>query len=222
MWPCATASRWDEPHGGRRYDQGSSLLLVLLVLPVVTALAGVLVLAATTETLTAFRHQQALLVRYAARALAERVVADLRQQVDWSSVLAGASSSAFSDTETTWQVDSDQSVDLDVRGATLQAAANAEVARGADTPRWRLYAWGPLGQLVTPVAWPNLPVFVAAWVADDGEDGDGDPSSDANGIVTVHAEAFGRGHARWGVTALVARGAKGPEDVWRLSWRDEP
>jgi hypothetical protein len=222
MWQCATCSRWTEGIRALRRDEGSSLLLVLLVVPVVTALAGVLVLATTTETLTASRHQQSLLVRYAARALAERVVADLRGQADWSRVLSGTSTSAFSETGTTWQADGDSSVDLGVRGAALQAATNAEVARGADTPRWRLYAWGPLSRLVTPVALPDLPAFVGAWVADDGEDGDGDPSADSNGMVTIRVEAFGRGHARWAVTALVARGTRGLEDVWRLSWKDEP
>lgn len=222
MWPCAMPSRWDDrPHAFWR-DEGSSLLLVLLVVPVITTLAGVIVLAATSETLTAFRYQQALQVRYAARALAERVVADLRQQADWSAVLSGYSLSAFSGGDTTWQADSRSSVNLGARSADLQAATAAEAPRGADTPRWQLYAWGPLHQLVTPAVLPDLPVFVAAWVADDGEDGDGDPSTDTNGMVAIHAEAFGRDHARWAVTALVARGTRGPEDVWRLSWRDDP
>lgn len=97
-----------------------------------------------------------------------------------------------------------------------------EVARGPDTPRWLLYAWGPFSHHTTTVTLPELPVFLGAWVADDGEDRDGDPSADSNGVVTVHAEAFGRGHARWAVTALVARGAGGLDDVWRLSWKDEP
>jgi hypothetical protein len=221
MSPCATASRRVEPRRTAWREEGSSLLLVLLVVPVVTALAGALVLAATTELLTSSHYQQALHVRHAARAMAERVVADLRRRAEWSGVLSGASLSAFSGGETTWRADSRSLVDLAVRGAELQAATMADVPRGADTPRWQLYAWGPLRQLVTPAMLPDLPVFVAAWIADDGEDGDGDPSADANGVVTIHAEAFGQDRARWAVTALVARGPGGVEDVRRVSWRDD-
>jgi hypothetical protein len=221
MWSFRTRSPSDERCRSFARDDGSSLVLVLLVVPVAAALAGLLVLATTAETLTAFRHRQSFVVRYAASALAEQVVADLRRQADWTPVLSGLVTSTFSGPETSWQLDDATRVDLGARQAAIQAATDTDEPRGADTPRWRPYAWGTLARLAAPSAPPGESAVVGAWVADDGEDGDGDAAADSNGIVAVHVEAFGRGRARWALTLLLARGRGGPEDLWRLSRRDD-
>lgn len=222
MWRCATCSPWDDRRGLLRHEEGSGLLLVLLVIPVATALAGLLVLATSAHTLTTLRFQHTQHVRYAARALAERVVSELRQQADWTPIVSGGLTSSFSGGALTWEPGVGTPVDLELRGEALQADTNTNMPRGADTPRWRLYAWGLVEHLATPATFPSMPVFLGAWVADDGEDGDGDPFADSNRAVMVRAEAFGRDNAGAAVTAIVARGAKGLEDVWRLSWKDEP
>jgi hypothetical protein len=56
----------------------------------------------------------------------------------------------------------------------------------------------------------NSSMYVAVWVADDPADGtggvmDGDPLSDVNGTLTLHAEAFGPAGTRKVIEVTVAR-----------------
>jgi hypothetical protein len=46
--------------------------------------------------------------------------------------------------------------------------------------------------------------YVAAWIADDVSDADGNPSADQNGVVTIHAEAFGLAGTRRIIDATLA------------------
>jgi hypothetical protein len=53
-------------------------------------------------------------------------------------------------------------------------------------------------------------MYVAVWIADDPADGtggviDGDPTSDVNGTLTLHAEALGPGGTRKVIEVTVAR-----------------
>jgi hypothetical protein len=47
--------------------------------------------------------------------------------------------------------------------------------------------------------------YVVVWVADDTAERDGDPSRDANGVLLLHAQAFGPRGARKSVDATVMR-----------------
>jgi hypothetical protein len=60
-------------------------------------------------------------------------------------------------------------------------------------------------------------------MADDGDDGDGQPRQDSNGVVLVHAEAFGIRGARAGIEVLAGRvEGEGPQPstVRLLAWRE--
>ena len=106
-------------------------------------------------------------------------------------------------------------IDLDQITADLQSDVASTFALGANTPAWRLYAWGPLTRLAGLPA-TDSGAYVAVWLADDPADADGLPSVDANGTIMVHSEAFGFGATRRGVDAVIARA---PVGVRVLSWR---
>ncbi|MEQ1729229.1 MAG: hypothetical protein ABL982_12710, partial [Vicinamibacterales bacterium] len=85
---------------------------------------------------------------------------------------------------------------------------------GPRNPRWRLFSWGVL-DAATGGTTGGAPLFVAAMVADDPAEVDGDPWSDGGsagpapspgaGIVLVRADAFGRRGARRTVEGAVSR-----------------
>ena len=104
-----------------------------------------------------------------------------------------------------------ETIDLDARTAELNADAARDWSLGADTPRWRLTAWGVL---------PGMPAFrrAAVWIADDVMDGDGIPGEDMNGMLMIHVEAFGPAGASRLVTAHVKREIGAERTV---SWREE-
>jgi hypothetical protein len=58
--------------------------------------------------------------------------------------------------------------------------------------------------------------YVAVWAADDEADGDGQPNRDANGAITLRAEAYGVRGAYQVVLATVRQRPHGTEIV---SWR---
>ena len=69
----------------------------------------------------------------------------------------------------------------------LQADTDTLNLWGANNPRWKLFAWGPLSSML-PDNQIDSAMYVAVWVADDPADGtggviDGDPTSDVNGTL---------------------------------------
>jgi hypothetical protein len=108
-------------------------------------------------------------------------------------------------------------VDLDAATAELQAeSTSSQGTFGANTPVWRLCAWGPLSTLSGPGMLGSAQ-YVTVWVADDPSEADGNPNVDSNGVLTLHSEARGLGGARRVVEATVNRvgGA-----VRIVSWRE--
>ena len=193
---------------------------------VTVLLTGVLLLAfgmaatfmAGAETAIAAADRSGREALYAAEGAAEAARAELAGVPSWDAVLGGQLS-VFHDTGLMAHLpDGPLAVDLAKRTAVLQAAAD-RTGVGVDTPRWRLFAWGPASMLLpAPVA--VGPYYLAVWVADDPADGDGDPLTDANGIVTVHAEAYGPSGVRRAVECVVSRGSETGSRPIVLSWRE--
>jgi hypothetical protein len=187
-------------------DDGVALLLALVLLCLVAALGSALVGLTTTERAMAGNQEMGARGRYAADALAERVVLDLSSVPDWNPILAGVSSSSFFDEAAATSTPGLDPLDLSGLTAALQGVTDEASIVGADTPVWRLFAAGTLAALTgMPRAGP--PVFLAAWVADDDADGDGAPGVDANGTVEIRAEAFGASGVRQAVQITLRRGA---------------
>jgi hypothetical protein len=87
---------------------------------------------------------------------------------------------------------------------------------GKNNPRFRLYAWGPVDDLI-PTSTLNSPYYVAVRIADDAADNDDNPSKDGDvpangaatnpgvGVLTLRAESFGPGGAHHVIEATIAK-----------------
>jgi hypothetical protein len=204
---------------------GQALIIALMAMLLLLALGLALVLDTSTETLVAAQFVAGQEALYAADAGLERVMDELDRAADWNRVLRGADHSAFADgAPSGTRTLADGSV-IDLAAATnmlncghaddcTPAEMDAStVARpwGANNPRWSLFAYGPLGAMVS-TGTINSSLYVAVWVGDDPSENDDDPTTDGNdpsnpgsGVVTVHAEAFGPGGTHRVVEATIGR-----------------
>ena len=176
-------------------DHGAALLLVLIALALLTAIGVSLVVLGDTDARIASSYQAGTETFYAADAAIEWTVQELRALPSGSDALSGLAASSLSDFTQQPVLPWGERVDLDAITSQLQTAANSAAGMGPNTPVWRLFAWGPLSRMIGDDPGATR-TYVAAWIADDVSDGDGNPSADQNGIVTIHAEAFGQAGTR--------------------------
>ena len=176
-----------------------AVLTALLATALLMGLGLSIALIGTTDAALAAHDRTSRALREASLAAAYLAVADLRGQPSWSSVLApgaativSAAPGRFLDADLAPLAPWDGSV-LDLRAMTADVAADADTG-GGDPQVWRLFASGRLPLLMPDAA--VAPWYLAAWVADDRADGDGDPLADANGILVLRAVAFGPRGAR--------------------------
>jgi hypothetical protein len=196
------------------HEHGAALLIAILTTVLLAALAASLVYVSTTETLisAAFRHGEE--TSSAADAALERALLDLDRQTNWSTVLLPPPAnvvSTFVDGSLQFVAPDGRRLDLGQLTAQRQRDSDSTYGAqgfGADNPQWRLYAHAPLAGVLPPGA-ATQPAYLIVWVADDGWDGDGNPSVDSNGRILVHAEAYGGGAARRAIEASVGRAAGG-------------
>lgn len=174
-----------------------AVVIALLATLLLTALGVSIALLGIEESMLSLHERTARALRQAASAGAQLAVADLRLAPSWDPLLAAgampplsAVPGRFLDSTLVppapW---SGTPIDLAAVTSALQAATNA--SRGpADAPQvWRLYLSGPLAR-ASPAAGAG-PWYLAVWIADDKADIDGDPSVDSNGLLNVHAAAYG-------------------------------
>ena len=203
-------------------EQGTALIIALLSMMLLTALGAAVVMVTNTETMIANNHRNSQEAIYSADAVVERVVQDLLMVPRWNDVLAGSVQSSF--------IDGDMAVQKTLPGggkillccggntatAQLQADTDGLNLWGANNPQWKLFAWGPMSEILPGVTVDN-PYYVAVWVADDPADAvpdafgnpgavpDNNALADANGVLTLHAEAIGPTGTRKVVEVTVAR-----------------
>jgi hypothetical protein len=181
------------------------------------ALGSALMLTTVTETKISnnFRHSSEAL--YAADAGLERSMDDVLTIADWDSLLSGASTSAFIDGAPGPRSLSDGST-LDLNEILAYAncqkiscsssdytAVTLERPWGVNNPRWQLFAYGPLDNMI-PTSTVGSPFYVVVMVGDDPSESDGDPSKDGivlcppgtftgcnpgTGVIALRAETFG-------------------------------
>lgn len=202
-------------------QRGSSLVIVLLVLSVLAAVVGALVVTTSGEALVAGRFGERAGGRYAAHAASELAVAALRSLDNWSTVVDGTAVSPYVSGPIQVVLADGTVLDLAALDAEHQSLSDAVAPWGANNPAWTRFVWGPMSVLSEVTLGPPSPYYLVAWVADDGEDGDGNPWVDSNGVVQIHAAAYGARGARLAVTTRVARVGAGPSGVRRVSWRDD-
>jgi PilX N-terminal len=221
-------------------ERGATLIVALMAMLLLMALGLALMLTTTTELLIAGNDRQSYEGVYAAEASLERAIQELGMTSDWNAVLAGTSRSAF--------VDGPPSgLRLLPDGSTISLTEATNVANcgkpsvcsprdmdaiteerpwGMSNPRWMLYAYAPLRDLLPP-ATIDSPFYVMAWVGDDPSENDGDPTRDGTadtnpgrGILMLRSDAFGPGGAHHVVEAAVARSDPGTMGVRLLSWHE--
>jgi hypothetical protein len=222
-------------------DDGMALLVALAILLIISALSSALILWTTTEAQVARGFGLGVEGRYAAVAAAERALVDLAASTDWNAVLDGSLRSTFTDGAPTGtrRLSDGVAIDLDaVRNLANCAHAwpcseaelvafSSERPWGANNPRWQLFAYGPLGDIVGPSS--RSPFYLVVLVADDPSERDGDPLRDAvdptnpgAGIIQLRGEAFGPRGSHREVAVTVARAvAPGPAGaaLRLISWR---
>jgi Tfp pilus assembly protein PilX len=216
-----------------RGESGVALIVALLAMLLLTALGMSLMLTTTTETMITANYRDGLEAMYAADAGIERTMQDLLTVSDWNTLLASTDgvrsnvTSGFATTPLVYTIPNGRTIDLakataaancpqvsPVPSSCTAAQMNASTAErpwGANNPRWRLYAWGPVTDFL-PTDTLNSPYFVAIWVADDPSENDNDPSKDGSsqtnpgsGVIQLRAEAFGPGGAHRAIETTLAR-----------------
>lgn len=195
-------------------EAGSALLVALLIAVLLAGVGAVLITITTTETLIAGAHRYIQETRFAADAAFERALLDLDAVPDWNMVLLPPPANVqatFVDGKT-HPIAPDAGM-LDLTALTLRLQEESDLTSGpgtfgADSPRWRLFGHASFDAILPAGALAPL-AYLIVWVADDGWDGDGDPTRDSNGRLLLAAEAYGAGGTRRRIQGAVARPADG-------------
>jgi hypothetical protein len=206
-------------------DRGSALVIAMLGTALLSGLGVGLITMTTTERNIAANYRKGSELIYAADAAVERVVQDLLLAPDWSPVVSGAVRSAFVDNSLTPTTPTGQALNLMSMTTTLQAQADGVNRWGANNPRWRLFAYGPLAGMAG-AGTIHSDAYVVVWMGDDPSETDNNPDADTNGVVAVIAQAIGANGSIRTVEATVAGGNptgsnRGAAQGARiLSWRE--
>jgi hypothetical protein len=199
-------------------EQGTALIIALMSMMLLTALGAAVVMVTSTETMIANNHRNSQEAVYAADAMVERVVQDLLMVPRWNDVLAGTVQSSFIDgaMSATKTLPGGGTILLTSATDQLQEDTDKLNLWGGNNPRWQLFAWGPVSELL-PNTRIDSPYYVVVWAADDPADAppdaqgnpgsvpDNNALSDSNGTLTLHAEAIGPTGTRKVVEVTVAR-----------------
>jgi hypothetical protein len=217
-------------------------MAALMAMLLLATLGAALVLTTSSETIIAGNFRTGGEGLYAADAALERIVDDLLPVTDWNSLLSGTSRSAFvdgapdgprtlSDGST---IDLTEALNLaNCRKTTACSAADMDLVTderpwGSNNPRWQLYGYGRLNDLM-PGAPASSPFYVVVMVGDDPSELDRDPVRDGvtpcgnagpikgpgdppawscnpgSGVIAVRAESFGPRGAHKVIEMTVAR-----------------
>ena len=206
-------------HARLANQDGTALIIALMSMMLLTALGGAVIMVSRTETAIANNYRNSQEALYAADAAIERVVQDLLMVPRWNDILANGGAGVAGVTSSFTRgnpaspitMPAGGKVTLNATTANMQALTDADDVWGNNDPQWRLFAWGPLSDLLdTSTIDSNM--YVAVWVADDPADAppstgvaDGNPLLDSNGTLTLRAEAIGPGGTRKTIEVTVAR-----------------
>jgi len=208
-------------------ERGSALIATLMVVVLLGTLAAALALVISTESVSAANYVAAQQTLYAADAGIERAIGELRLLASWRSVPASTSSSSdLNDGLSLARAPDGRNLDLVQLTARRQGESDMLYPSTPDRPVWRLFGHASMNRMTGDTA--NAPPYVAVWVADDLDDSDGDPATDTNDVIVVHAAAFGiRGGYREMQATLrredaMAAGLPGVmrADVRLIAWRE--
>lgn len=223
-------------------QRGIALVLVLLATSFLSAVGLGLAMMVFMDRLATGNMRGSLALLHAADAGLELAAHDL-SRADWTAVLAGLGQASFSDgppagdraipgggaVNLTAETNGINCGRVTTCSAAQVTANSTERPWGLNNPHWRLYAYGPLANLIA-VARPAA-CYLAVWIADDTREQDDDPLRDGEvhgrGVLRVRAVAFGPLGSRRAIEAELARvcvGAAGEEvcqpGIRVQSWRE--
>jgi hypothetical protein len=210
-------------------ESGIALIIALMAMSLMMALGLALMVTTMTEGKISGNYRQGSEALYAADAAVERVMQDILTVPNWDDILSGAVTSAFIDGIPSGERTLPDGSKLDLTEATNMVRCGKTTCSDADlvaltddrpwgqnNPKWQLYAYGPLDQML-PDDTINSKMYVVVWVADDPSESDDDPLHDGGPPVgcdpskdaTCSAGNIGRG-----VIAMMAQ-AFGPDGTTR-------
>jgi hypothetical protein len=205
-------------------EQGVALIVSLMAMTLMMALGLALVMTTMTEGKIAANYRDGTEALYAADAAVERVMQDILTIPDWDAMLSDPlATSAFIDGEgpgdkvladgTTINL-AELTNFVNCGKATPCSDADYDALTderpwGANNPRWKLYAYGPITDML-PTATIDSSMYVVVWLADDPSENDCDPLKDG---APANCGANGTNLGR-GVVAMMAY-AYGPNGVHR-------
>lgn len=183
-------------------DRGSALLIALMSTALLTGLGLALVLTTSTETMISANYRSAQEALYGADAALERSIDDLITNSAWTPLLASGTKSSLTDSSSERRLPAGNTIDLAGMTTSLQSSSDAIYGTDPNRPVWRLYSHAPLASLLPGVTTNG---YALVWVGDDLAETDGAPLADSNGILMLHAEAYGEGGSQKAIEATVMR-----------------
>lgn len=208
-------------------ERGSALVVAMLALMLLTALGLALMMTTVSEMAIAANYRDGQEAFHAADAAMERAMQDILTVPDWNTLLSGATQSSFIDGPPSGLRDLPDGSTVSLTAIASQATCGKSVGCsdadittmtterpwGTNNPRFQLYAYGPLAELV-PTDTINSPFYIVVLVGDDPSENDGDPTRDGtsaanpgSGVLTIRAESFGPRGVHRVIEATVARTA---------------
>ena len=208
--------------GPSHSERGAALLIALITAALIAAIAASLIVSTSTDLMITGSYRSSAEAMYGVEAGMERAIGELAAVPDWSVVLSAPSSvvASFDDGSASVAAPDGRRLSVPALTAARQAAGDSVYGPaefGPDGPVWRLFAHAGL-QRVLPPALISPPGYILVWVADDGGDGDGDPSKDSNGQLLMYGDAYGVSGSRRALEVAIGRVA--PAAIRVLSWKD--
>jgi type IV pilus assembly PilX-like protein len=212
-------------HRNPRSEHGVAMVVAMMAMLLMSALGLALVLTTTSETLISANFRNGQEAVYAADAVIERAIDDLLTVPDWNKLLDGSEQSGFIDGPPSGARTLNDGSTIDLTQAVNMAncqkiatcttgemnANSSERPWGTNNPRWHLYAYGNLNDML-PTGTINSPFYVVLFVGDDPSETDGDPTKDGaaannpgSGVLAMRAEAFGPRGAHKVIEVTLAR-----------------
>ena len=195
-------------------ERGIALIIALMAMLFMMALGSALLLSTITEKKIANNFRSSSEALYAADAGLERALDDLLTIPEWNTLIDGSSTSAFIDGApgTRALADGTQLNLNEILAYTncgKTSCTSSDLIAYSDerpwlinNPRWQLYAYGRLDDMI-PTATVNSPFYIVVMVGDDPSETDNNPLKDGDtpvspattnpgkGVIAMRAEAFG-------------------------------
>lgn len=206
-------------------ERGMALIVALMSMMLLSALGLGLVMTTMSETMITAHYRDSGEVMYAADAGVERVMQELLTVPDWNRILTGQVQSSLIDGPPTGTRTMPDGTVLDLSAATnmlncfkMTTCSTGDMDTwtmdrpyGRNNPRWNLFAYAPLTQIIETGTVPSQ-LYVVVWVADDIAENDNDPNADGilaanrgRGVLMLRAEAYGPQGAHSAIEVTVAR-----------------